>query len=282
MNIEDLRSRLGDLSGTIDDSIEQLIKSATKAQDSIYDMLLQQVENFQIENGAFLKGQNYTQRLALIQRRITEILNETYTPSLKQYLGTYSTIEQTNISLQKSYNELVVDKELLTPARRSVYNQAEYYLSEALADAYVQPAKYLLMQQVTVGGSIQDAKRMLRNWNDGELSSGRLSSGRPTPRLQAYANQIATDTIHQYNGTINDIIRDEYKLTKFVYVGDIIKDSRPACRYMVGLRRKIDINEVPKILETYPEGVIPNTTRKNFFIYRGGYNCRHLAMAVKG
>lgn len=212
---------------------------------------------------------------------IKEILGDVYRPSIKEYLSTYSTIEETTIALNKSYNQLVIEKSLLTPARRSIYNQAEYYLTEGLADAYIQPAKYLLMQQVSTGVTIKDAERVLRNWNDGELTSGKLASGRQTPNLQKYARQISVDSIHQYNGTIQQVIKDEFQLTKGVYVGDIIKDSRPFCKHMVGMKRKIEIDEIPDLIKRFPDGIIPGTTKKNFSVYRGGYGCRHLWMWVK-
>jgi len=282
MNIDQLRTGLTDLSDLMDRRIDGVHTAATKAQSLIYESLLAEIQRFELVQGSFVQGQDFAARFALIDKRIKSIINKVYIPDVTKYLNEYKTIEQTTIGLHKSYNELVIDKEKLTPAKRAVYDQAEYYLTDALADAYVQPAKYLLMQQVATGASIKQAQSLLKNWNDGELTSGKLTSGRPTPRLQAYSLQIARDSMYQYNGVLNDIIGKEYGLTKFIYVGDIIADSRPFCRHLVGLKRKIDIKEVPKLLETYPEGTIPNTTMKNFPIYRGGFSCRHSMMWVKG
>lgn len=99
--------------------------------------------------------------------------------------------------------------------------------------------------------------------------------------MQAYAGHIASDSLFQYNGTIQKIIADEYSLTKGLYIGDIIKDSRPACKYLVGLKRKIDITEIPDVLIKYPDGIIEGTTMKNFPVYRCGWRCRHTWMPVK-
>jgi hypothetical protein len=281
MTIDDLRTRLMEMSEMMDREVEGVRTSAETTQAKIYDLLQEEIKSFQLNDGRFVLGQSYAEKFALIERKIKSLLGEYYVPSIKEYLGSYSTVEQTNISLQQSYNEIEVKKSLLTPARRTVYNQAEYYLVEGLADAYVQPAKFILMQQVTTGGTLKDAESLLRNWNDGELPAGKMIVPRQAPRLQAYATQIARDSIYSYQGSIQEIIKQEYKLERFIYVGDIIKDSRPFCRHLVGLKRKIHIDEVPKFVEQFPEGLRPDTTKKNFYINRGGYSCRHTVMAVR-
>lgn len=282
MNLDELRQNLSRLSDVMDNSIEEVNIYATRTQERIYELLLQRLNELDTLQGNLNPNQPIAQKIAAIQREMNAIIGNIYTPRITDYLATYDIVEDTNIFLQQSYNELLIKKQLLIPARRAVYDQAEYFLTTALADAYVQPAKYLLLQAVTNGISLKDAKSLLRNWNDGELTSGKLTSGRPTPRLQAYSGQIASDSIFQYNGTIQNIIKEEYKLTKGIYVGGIISDSRPGCKYLVGLKRKIDIDEIPAVLIKYPQGTIPGTTKKTFSIYRMGYRCRHLWHWVKG
>lgn len=282
MNIDEARGKLSDLTDTMDKSVEGVHNAAMKAQQLIYEALAEQVSRFEISQGNFVYGQDFSQRFAIIDKRIKSIINRVYIPDVKGYLRDYKTIEDTTVNLHKSYNELQIDKQLLTPAKRAVYDQAEYYLTEGLADAYIQPAKYLLMQQVASGASIKQAQSLLKQWNEGEITSGKLTSARPTPRLQAYSLQIARDSMFQYNGVIQDIIGKEYGLTKFIYVGGLVSDSRPFCRHLVGLKRKIDLDEIPPLVEKYPQGLIPNTTKKTFPIWRGGYNCRHTVMMVKG
>lgn len=281
MTLDELRKRLSGLTITMEGAVDNIVLSAADAQQIIYEYLLEQINFFEISNGAFVANQDYRQRLAIITKQVNSIINRKYKPSISEYLNTYKTIDETTSGLHKSYNELVIDKSLLTSARRAVYDQAEYYLVDGLADAYVQPAKYLLMQAATNGITIKQARSLLDNWNKGELVTGRLASGRPTPRLQAYAGQIARDSIFQYNGTIQDKIGQQYGLKKFIYVGGLVKDSRPLCKHLVGLRRKIELKEIPKLIEKYPQGVIPGTTEENFPIRRAGYNCIHTVMMVR-
>lgn len=282
MTIDEVRRLLTELSGEMDGSVDAVVNAAETAQTRIYNALRQRIFDFEISDGRFIANQDYAARFAIIQREMTRIINSLYKPSISEYLNTYKTVEETASYLHKSYNEIIIEKSLFTAARRSIYDQAEYYLVDGLADAYVQPAKYILMQAVANGLTIKQAESLLRNWNDGEMKAGSsISSARPSPRLQAYAGQIARDSIFQYNGAIQDRIGQQYGLTKFIYVGDVIRDSRPGCKYLVGLRRKIELKEVPDVLKKYPQGTIPNTTIENFPIRRFGYNCRHCIMMVR-
>lgn len=276
MGRRDLIIRIEELHKFIDDSVDELEKAALEAQAAIYKALLQEIERFQISDGRFVVNQSLPHRLAAIESKMESILGKLYIPKVSEYLGVYKTIEETNISLQKSYNDLSVDIKLLTPARKTVYETAKHYLSEGLRDIYIQPAKYLLMQQVTNGISIKDSRKVLSDWDKGKA----IGVTHPMPNLGRYAVQISRDSAYKYNGAINDIIATQYDLKKFIYVGDVIEHSRPLCKHLVGLRRDIELSEMPSLLKKYPQGLYPNTTKDNFVAVCGGYSCRHTAMPV--
>lgn len=280
MNLLQLISIIEALHFEMDASIEQITLASSRAQSAIYDMLLQEIYNFEISEGRFVLGQPFTRRIAVIQRKMQEILGGTYSHSVKEYLNAYSTVEQKNIAIQKDYNELEVDLKYISPARQAAYSQAEYFLTNAIQDAYIQPVKYLLMQQVSTGVSIKDSQRILKSWNEGKTEE-KILSVRPTPTLDSYATQVARDTLYKFNGTINNIISKEYGFNRFIYVGGLIKDSRPLCRHLVGLRRKISLDEMPELIERYPRGLYPNTTKDNFMAVCGGFNCLHGAYPVR-
>lgn len=282
LNIDDVRKQLTELNENMDNVVDNVTDAATKSQQAIYEAILAQINKFEITDGRFVTTQNYAARLGVIQRKINEILGGEYKESIAEYLAQYYDIDTTNTRLHRGYNELVIDKATYTPIRRAIYDQAEYYLTDGLSDAYIQPAKYLLMQAVSSGMTIKDAERMLNNWNEGKYSTGQnLTSNRPTPRLQSYSTQLARDSIFGYYGAIQEVIKDKYQLKNFIFTGGLVRDSRPACRYMTGLRRKINIDEVPDILEKYPEGIIPGTNKKNYMQRRNGWACRHTCMPVR-
>lgn len=261
-------------------SIDLVTDAARKAQEKVYEAILELINQFEITDGRFVTNQALSRRIMVLERKIKAILGDIYSPSILDYLPIYRTAEERNIALQEAYNGISVPQSLIGPARKTLYEQASWYLQEGLADAYIQPAKYLVMQQVTRGMSLKDTKKVLQKWHEGELPQA-LNNGRQTPNLQKYATQVSRDTLYQYYGAVNELIATEYELTSFVYTGDVIEDSRPLCRHLVSLRRKIALDEMGKLLKQYPQGLYPGTNERNFLQLRGGYSCRHGAFAVR-
>lgn len=281
MNIQELRTAVRELLSYMDRNVSEVEYAATQAQQRIFNLLFQSLDSFNIEDGKFVIGAPYAHRISALTREIERILESTYRPAITQYLNAYSTLDQANATFQLSYNELEVNVSKLTAARQTVYSQASYYLNNALAEAYIQPAKYILMQQVTTGATIKDAQRILRSWDAGKLSDGRLASNRPSPNLQRYSTQIARDSIYKANTAINEVIAREYGLDHFIYVGSLVEDSRALCRHIVNEDRIMSLDEMPALIKKYPQGLYPNTTKENFINVVGGFSCGHIAVPVK-
>lgn len=283
MNIEAATLDLKALLETMEAAVMGVGSAAEAIQKQVSKIVRDVVLSLEIKGGRLVREQDFLRRLAQIEIKINQVLGSSkYTQPIADYLSEISTIEQRNIAMQKKYGDLIVDVEKLTPARKAVYQQAKHYLSGAgLNEAYVQPAKYLVMQQVTTGMSIKDSLELLKKWDEGKLTDGKQTMGRQTPNLQRYATQLSRDMMYQYNGNINNIIKDEYALDAFIYTGTIVKDSRPLCRHLVGLNREIKFDELPELLNAYPQGTIPGTNKDNFAIYRGGYSCLHGVLAVR-
>lgn len=281
MTLDEARAYLTLMTTRMEDGVMGLVNAAELTQEAIYLLLLDELQQFDTTNGRFDPNQPIARKISRIEQRIYEVLAQRYDPSVVDYLKVYDIVDADVKYLHKGYNDIDVTDNDIKNIRATVYNQAETFLTKSVADAYVQPAKFLMMQTISHGQTIKQAQSMLKNWNNGTLGNGKLSSAVDNPRLQAYAGQIARDSLFQYNGTIQDNIGQKYNLTKFIYVGGLVKESRPACKYLVGLDRKIDLSEVPKVLEKYPEGVIPGTTKENFPTYRCGFNCQHNVMMVR-
>lgn len=281
MSIDELYRKLVDLEELMNESVIGVDVSATDAQEAIYKALLVATDTFDTEDGKLVPSQSLAAKMARIERNMYDMLDAKYLSKLEPYFSTYNTVLDQSVSLHKSFNDLEVSLKSLAPQRQAIYGQAEYYLTEGLADAYVQPAKYLMMQQVTAGLDISMMRTALRQWNEGTLPKGKIASDMHAPRLQAYATQLARDTLYTYQGAIQETISDQYDLKKFIYVGDLIADSRPICVHLVGLRRKIALSEIPDLVKRFPDGLKPNTNSKNFLQVRGGYGCRHTCMSVR-
>lgn len=263
-------------------NIDKVEEISTTLQERIYNLLLSRIQQFDMEDGKFVANQDYRMRILDIERRIDEILGQkNYQESITSFLNTFEEIEDRNILLQRDFNELKVAKSTLTPARKLLYEQAKDAMLPALSNVYVQPVKMVLLQQITTGATLSETQTLLRNWNTGELNSGRLANGVKAPALDKYNTQIARDSSFGVHRNINNIIKDKYELESLIYVGGVVKDSRPFCKHLVSLKRPIKLTEIPPLVQRYPEGLYPNTTKRNFMQVCGGFSCLHTAMAVR-
>lgn len=279
MTKKQLKNKLSNIVLFIDEHVDKLALVSDKLQNKVHTLLKKRIREFEINDDNFAPTQDFSKKLLKIGQEINEeIFGREYTNSIKNFLTSFDDIADMTIELHKSYNELEVRLNDLTSARKFIYEQAKYSLTTGIEYEYIQPVQHLLMQQITSSASITDSIKMLDEWNDGKL---RPVTGEHIPSLSRYTTQIARDTAYSMNRTINAVIANKYDLNAFIYVGDIIKDSRPICVHLVNLNRDILLSEMTDIIRDYPGGLYPGTAKYNFLNFVGGYNCRHMAMSVR-
>jgi hypothetical protein len=162
-------------------------------------------------------------------------------------------------------------------------------LTEAgLNQNLITPVREIINTYVTTGGSYSKLSKELNNY----------INGTPTidGALVKYTKQIATDSINQYNATVNQAISADLGWDWFRYVGSNIKTTRTFCKALTQ-KQYYHRSELPKIIkgnfaefkemkgEIYertglPQGMIEDTNVSNFQTYRGGYNCGHQAYPI--
>lgn len=282
MNLAQLEDEIQRLLGIIESKTNGIEGVSSTLQAQAYKIIKEEFLKFPQADGHFIADKSMRTRLIAIDDKVREIFKlSIWDKSINEFLPVFQTIQDMNVQMQYDYNKLKVAVQDLNPSRQYIYQQAKYALTTAVAPQYVEPITTVLMQQVTGGASIQQGLAMLEKWNEGKLSDGRYTNKIMAPNLQKYATQIARDSAYSLDRTINSVIKDRHDLDKFIYVGGVISDSRPLCRYLVSLHRKIAFDELPPLFELYPDGLIEGTNRQNFTIRCGGYNCRHRAMAVR-
>ena len=100
-------------------------------------------------------------------------------------------------------------------------------------------------------------------------------------QLERWSGQITRDALSQYDGAVNDMVREEYNLNAFRYIGSLVTDSRPQCIRWVQ-KKVLRYDELTKELaDPRNRGQIPGTNKDNFGTYKGGYNCRHQAIPFR-
>jgi hypothetical protein len=281
MAYRDIQQMVVDLSEYIDSRISVMDNAAILAQRKIYAILLDECMKFDTNQGNYVPSQDLRRRVITIQNRIEEVFRGNgYRMPVSDFLRSFDEIQSKTINIHKVASDLQLPKKELSPAKQIIHDRALEGLTKAVAAEYVEPVKRLMANQVLRGQSIGDTVKLLEQWDSGELSSGKLTQGVRTPNLQRYATQISRDTAYSVQRTTNGIFKDKFGLNKLIYAGGLVKDSRPLCRHLVNLNRPIELDELPPLIQSMPEGLYPGTNKDNFPEYCGGYACMHVAMSI--
>lgn len=226
--------------------------------------------------------------LSRIRSRLQKvILTKDYKKAVTQYIKAFDNIT----ALQNQYFEEqearfkppAITKEL----KKQVINDTVERLTEAgigtnIGDSIAQ----VIRQSITTGASYASLTESLRA----------LLTKTGTPGiLERYTKQITTDAINQYSAQYMQTISSDLGYEWFRYAGNVRDTTRPFCEAMKaieffhisevpdllkaknlfydddGVKRKVEINPKTEL----PQGMIEGTDADNFFVRRGGYNCRH-------
>jgi|GEM_PF-2898753 len=278
-----IRKDLEDLTQYIENSVTDFSEYIDVLQDDAYSIVRDALLSFELNNGRIVAPKDLSKRLLSAQRELESVFGtKKYKIRTLEFLTDLGDIQDKTIDLHKNYNDLKGELNSLSEAKKIIYSQAQNaFSSGAIAESYIEPVKNLLARQALGRVSQKKALNLLQEWNKGETASGRLNVGNKAPNLQKYGTVIARDTAFSMQRTTNDIVAKEIGLTSFIYVGGLVKDSRDLCKHLVNLRRKITLDEMPKLITMYPEGLYPNTTKENFMQVCGGYGCMHTALGVR-
>jgi hypothetical protein len=83
---------------------------------------------------------------------------------------------------------------------------------------FVKPIRKALYKNIVFGASVSETIEDLQQYIGGKDS-----------QMQKYVGQVATDSIQQYDGMVNQTYKNEFELGAIRYVGSIIETSRGQC-----------------------------------------------------
>lgn len=261
----------------IDQAEQTLNTGIIESEKRILKDLIKLLQDFDKSGGRLVFNSDTIKLINQAEFDILNALNKSgYNSRVKQYLKDFDKIKQATILQQKGLNNIDVSVRLLNNIQKGAIQQTtNALLGNGLNSALVQPVKNILMESATSGMTIPQAESQLRQIIMGDPE--RLG------KLEKHVTQISRDAVSQYDGMMQSRIAKEYDLDGISYEGSLIKDSRPQCvRWAtMGELPVKDLKEEIKWAENNGSGMIPNTTPDNFCIYRGGFNCRHTATAIR-
>lgn len=197
--------------------------------------------------------------------------------NIPNFIRKIDEVREENVRIHELVNGIDLSDQLLDEAEVQMRDLVRQFLSRGWIDRRLAlPMRTYLSRLIVRGTTIEQMTRVIER----DLRGNPIRTGN---RLYSYATLVARDTVGQYNGTINMLAAQEYGLEYYAYRGSLVQDSRDQCKRWVG-KRYLKITELEEEIQWAREngsGMIPGTTPANFAVFRGGYNCRHEAIAVR-
>lgn len=261
----------------LDDAEDLLNSGIPKAEKKVFLELKELLRQFNTSGGKIVFDSQTINLINEAEKRILKALNKSgYNDRVKSYLKDFDLIKENVVAQQKKINGINVATRPLNNLQKSAIQQTTNILTgNGMNYNFIQPVKDILLSSASSGMTIAEAELQLKSIVLGDEE--RLG------KLNRYVTQVSRDAVSQFDGMLQSRIAKEYDLDGISYEGSIIRDSRDQCK------RWVEMGEIPwENLEAevawafkYGSGMIPETTKDNFIIYRGGYNCRHSATAIR-
>jgi hypothetical protein len=140
---------------------------------------------------------------------------------------------------------------------------------------FTNPIIDILKKNVTSGSNKADFMNTLKaNLND------------DTGLLSRYVNQVASDSITQFNSNYINTISNDLGLKYYYYKGTKIRDTRQFClrlsgKYLTEGQLKAYVQQQMTLNSGKGwDGMIKGENWSNFPVYRGGWGCRHYLIPI--
>lgn len=263
---------------------DQLLDSISITEKFIFDALTSKLGDMELSGGKFISSQS----IAGFSKEIYEAFENSPLPeSVSVWLQNFDEIEKLNKQISGGLHGVDLSKVSVAKEKKAIIAEVTQSLSKpGLKTNIVQPINTILTRHITLGTSVNDAEEALKAW----LVSNPDKQG----NLSRYVKQVSMDAINQYDGAINSKLAQELDMDHFAYVGSLIKTSRPNCQSMLNPQGKFGDLMVPGEPGIFPMTAIPEivkrakggagwnaaTTPETFFIYRMGFNCRHMVQPM--
>lgn len=265
-------------------NLEAFESGFAKIENNVYNALQKELGKLSIQFGK-LSSDTYSKKVLMqLDNVIKNSLEQSgYGNKVYDLMGGFDEIANNNIDLQKELNKKTVSLKLINSVKQiEVQNTIDNLLATGVSRDFTIPIRKVLYRHVTMGTSLLEAEKEIKDLVIG--STGKESN------LIRYSKQVAQDAMFQFDGALNQAIKEELGLDGFLYTGSIVEQSRGQCRYWVakrvlkadkGLSSEIKTAILGGKLGGYKcSGMIDATTLDNFSLYRGGVRCRHRATPV--
>lgn len=288
-----LRSQKSKLLNT---STESFLSSVEKMEGQLHQLVLGIIENLDREDGRLISSAYNRNQILQLGRELEDAFaNSRLNRRVQEWVPDFEKLLQLNRRYWggQGWDFTQQINEILSDDMQMRINQLVSDLTGPGVDVNViQGLQKKIQEGIVTRQRYSDLKEVVKEYLVTDAQQG---------QLLRYASVITQDAINGFDGSIQKVVADEYEMDGFNYVGSLIKDSRLTCialtsapgRVMIGKNvvpnpyadlvlpgGAFRIKDIPEIIErSYNNpGWNKSTTPDTFFIYRGGYNCRHEAL----
>lgn len=295
MNLNDLIERKLQ---AITSSEQTLLDDLSKLEGDLYQRIVSLLGEMDRENGRIVLNARNRRTLVKISVEIDKLTAKSLRPPLEKWLRTFDQVDELTGTM---FAEMGVKAGGQISEVRQLYvdilaNRLTDYKN--IAPEITQPIKQILGKNLLSQVTFAEAERELKSFIQTQVLEGNEQAG----VANRWSKQLTRDALNQYDGAIKQRIQDELQMDSFRYVGSIKLTTRENCRMMITRGDTVQVTRGKKVLQVsnkfaslrqddggyriadIPQiislsqgggGWNPNTNADNYFINRGGYNCRH-------
>lgn len=263
---------------------QKLVNSTRLSETLVYAALIEIFNNVDISNGKLSSSPKAEEFLASLDERVFFALRQAgYGKAVKDFTGNFDAISSNVVDLQQKLGNGIIPASDINIVKRLEVNKTIANLTEqGMYNDFISPVRQGIYRNILFGSTVDETKELIKSYV--------ISDNDKDSRLVRYVGQVATDSLHQYDGSINQVAKQSLGLNAVQYVGSIIEDSRAQCMKWTSMAIIKD-SELDAEIEfalsgqRYSNkkcsGMIPGTNSATFCVNRGGYRCRHRAIGIR-
>jgi hypothetical protein len=291
----------------IDESEAAFLKELSGVEADVLRTIRSTLDEMDREAGRLVLNARNRRLLVKLSTDLDKVLAQKMKAPIQEYLTTFDRLDSLNTEMFRELGIRSISPQISTVRLLTVDLISDKVTNfKNLGPEIAQPIKQILGKNLLTGATFRDAELELKTFIQTTVDVASLQGGTDLGHVNRWAKQITRDALSQYDGAVKQKIQEDLQMDSFRYVGTIKETTRSNCRHMLtlaptvtepqgsGKNRKLvqtpnrfsslrqddggyRIADIPTIINLSQGGGgwIPGTTPENYFINRGGYNCRH-------
>ena len=191
----------------------------------LLDRVFEYIDSFSRNLGKILIDKNTGFKLAEIAKKLVDdFKNSNYKSEIGKLLKSFDDIEDVSLKILNTVNDSIdLTKLGFTDEKKLIIGEiSNEFLRDSFQVNIANDIRKIIARNILTGSPIKALKEDLKNSVGTSINKGGI--------LGRYTQQIATDAVLQYGGTINQKVAIAVKSNAYMYTGSLIETSRPQCK----------------------------------------------------